>query len=748
MADNLRVSIGAESNLAQDLAKAEAQLNAFVGRVKRIGELGDAMTNLGTKLSAGLTLPIVGLGVAAIKSYGEIESLQKGLEAVMGDASRAGKEFTNLKEVAKLPGLGMQEAVKGSINLQAIGISADKSRNILSQFGNAVASVGKGRVEFERAIYGVQQLANTDFPLGEDLNIIKDALPQVSNLLKDAFGSSRSDELAKMGVSSKQVLDTILTGLEKLPRVSGGIKGAFENLGDSIQTNLGRIGKVINDNFNISKIIDKISSGMDKLVSLFEGLNPAIQKTIIVVAGLAAAAGPLLVAVGGFMSMLPTLVSGIGAVKVALAALTGPIGLVTVGLIGIVTAVVANWGKIKPYIEGTINWFRSLYNESKVVRLGVQSIGFAFDGLWVIVKNSLGAVWKNIKIFGKAVLEVFAGIGSVIKGALTGDLNQMGGGLVRATAALSVGFSEAKNNALNFAKTTFDALDGLEKKWSGMTMNGKFTLSDFWVSDDGIAEKTEQAVTNGVKEGFKKAKENLKSVKLDAFIPLNVIPKFNESMSFGDVKIFDTEALDKNLADASSIITTRLTDIQQKILERKLFVTEAFQNMAMDIENLVGSSIGNAVTDAFSSIGEALGSGGNVISALGKSIVGAFGGFLSDMGKMMAKYGGLLIAYGIAEKVLKFSPDPFSKIAAGAALLAIGGALSLAGGAIKGASSGGNSSGNVSGGTGGGSSNYSSSYSSGGGFGNGEVRFRIEGNDLVGVLARQQDLNRRLSAGR
>ena len=210
MAAEFKVSIGADiAGLNSGLNSAENRISSFVSKVNKVGELGDVFQNIGAKLTAGLTLPIIGLGAASIKSFGEIQSLQKGLEAVMGSASAAGSEFEKLKEVAKLPGLGLNEAVKGSINLQSIGIDAEKSRNILLQFGNAVATVGKGRAEFERAIYGVQQLANTDFPLGEDLNIIKDALPQVSNLLKEAFGTARSEELQKLGISSQQVLGVI-----------------------------------------------------------------------------------------------------------------------------------------------------------------------------------------------------------------------------------------------------------------------------------------------------------------------------------------------------------------------------------------------------------------------------------------------------------------------------------------------------------------------------------------------------------
>ncbi|QIY92246.1 tape measure protein [Chryseobacterium gallinarum] len=337
MAD-LQVTIGADpAQLGRDLSRAQSMINNFVNQVQKIGGIGDALSNIGQKLTLGVTVPIIGLGTAAIKAYGDIEALQKGLEAVMGSAYKAEGEFNKLKEVAKLPGLGMEEAVKGSINLQSIGISAGKSRNILMQFGNAVATVGKGRAEFERAIYGVQQLANTDFPLGEDLNIIKDAIPQVSTLLDRAFGANRSDALAKMGVTSKQVLDVIVKGLEDLPRVSGGIKGAFENLSDSTKNSLARIGDAINKNFNISKIIDKLTNAIENLVSAFEDLSPGMQKTIIVIAGIVAVLGPALVAFGGLLAMIPTIVSGIGAMSAGwallnttLAAGLGPIGLMVI----------------------------------------------------------------------------------------------------------------------------------------------------------------------------------------------------------------------------------------------------------------------------------------------------------------------------------------------------------------------------------------------------------------------------------
>ena len=79
-------------------------------------------------------------------------------------------------------------------------------------------------------------------------------------------------------------------------------------------------------------------------------------------------------------------------------------------------------------------------------------------------------------------------------------------------------------------------------------------------------------------------------------------------------------------------------------------------------------------------------------------------------------------------------------IAAGIALVALGAFIK---GSVANIPSGGGGGGSVPSGGGSGSQSYSSSFSGGGG-GSCEVVFRISGNDLVGVLSRQQDKNTRL----
>lgn len=346
---NLEISLGADpSELGRDLSRAQNMITNFVNHVERIGKIGDALSDLGQKLTLGITLPIIGLGTAAIKAYGEIESLQKGLEAVMGSAARASVEFDKLREVAKLPGLGLKEAAKGSVALQSAGFSAKKSREALLSFGNALATVGKGANEMNFVILALTQLQNKSTGFGQDLRQLMEQLPQLRGALESAFGTSDSEAIAKTGVTGAEVVDKLIKEFAKLPKVTGGIKNAFENLKDSIFINLSRIGDAINKNFNISKIIDKLTDALENLVSAFEDLSPGMQKVIIISAGLLAVMGPLLVSFGVFLALMPTIVTGIGAMvagwgmlTAVMTSTTGIIGLLLVGSVALAGGIIA-----------------------------------------------------------------------------------------------------------------------------------------------------------------------------------------------------------------------------------------------------------------------------------------------------------------------------------------------------------------------------------------------------------------------
>lgn len=739
MAAELKIGIGADnSGLKQGLQDAEAQISAFVSKVGKIGQIGEQLSSIGQKMSVGLTLPILALGGSAIKSYGDLQSFKMGLEAVMGSASAAGDEFIKLKEVAKLPGLGLKEAVKGSVALQSAGFSADEARRSLMAFGNALATVGKGANELGLVNLALTQIQNKAGGFGQDLRQLTEQLPQLRGAMQSAFGTTDSEQVQKLGLTGRQVVAMLTAEFEKLPKVTGGIKNAFENLSDNLFINMSRIGKIIDDTFDISGIIDKLTGYLDTAISYFEGLSPAVQQTILVVTGLVAAAGPLLVAVGGFIAMMPTILTGIGAIGTALTALTGPIGLVVVGIAAIIAAVVSNWGKIKPYILNTINYFIELYNESTIVRIAVAGIATTFKNSFAIVSNILKTAWEIFKTFAKATADLFAGVGTVLKGALTGDLGAIKSGLVQMSAAWSSGISSLSKDLGNGIKGLYNDISKNFSDGMAMVKNNQLKpITDLKIFDEEkIAEKTEKNITKGVEKGVKKAKGETVKIELPDFEVIQGKQNFNFLDTFGNEveNVWNIEERFNQIAEQIANARPLITDaLEVSRLEWQLKMQEMNASISEAWSNIMSSGIANGISDGAEAIGMAIANGDNVIASLGKSVLSTVGDIAIQLGKAAIAVGVGMIAIKAAFK------NPLTAIAAGVALVALGAFIK---GSVANIPSGGGGGGYVPSGGGSGSQSYSSSFS--GGSGSGEVVFRISGNDLVGVLSRQQDKNSRL----
>lgn len=183
--------------------------------------------------------------------------------------------------------------------------------------------------------------------------------------------------------------------------------------------------------------------------------------------------------------------------------------------------------------------------------------------------------------------------------------------------------------------------------------------------------------------------------------------------------------------------------------ENLVWMTDALENFAMDAKAIISGSIAGAFSDLGTVIGEALVTGGNVMSAIGQSLLDSLGMFLSDMGEMLIQYGTMAIMKGVLDKAI--AAGGVTAIAAGVAAIGVGIALKAISGAMgaraENSTSGGGGGSSVSGGvSGSGSRSYaSSSASSGSSSSGGTYVFEISGDKLIGVL--KNTLNRNKALG-
>lgn len=408
---------------------------AMQNAARQMKKAGDQLQSVGRSMTMNLTAPIVALGAAALYSFGQIDSLKRGLISFSGSAQLAEEEFNKLREVAKLPGVGLEEAVRGSINLQAIGISADDARKAMMAFGNAIATVGGGKENFDLAIRGFSQLTNASKPLQQDLYQIANQLPQVNKLMIEAFGTNRAEDLAKLGLSGKQLADFLVTELGKLPKVSGGIKNSFENMSDSVKISLASLGETIEKNFNISGKIDALADALSRLVGWFKDLDVEVQRFIIGITAAVAVIGPLLFALGGLAKIWPVIISGFAVISSVF--LPEIAVLVAAGMY-----LYANWNAIGDRFN---NLFASMAHAVLgSVKAMVNALDWLFSAFNISTFSAMGAVLDSFTAklpkskdaaeflsFGASIKKVFKDIaGSSVSGGGgigIGDTSTKGG---------------------------------------------------------------------------------------------------------------------------------------------------------------------------------------------------------------------------------------------------------------------------------------------------------------------------------
>lgn len=185
--------------------------------------------------------------LAAVSSQqsAEMEADRLALSAYTGSAEELTYVLNRLKEVARLPGLGLQEAIRGSAALQAVGFDARLAERALLAFGNALASVGRGKDDLQGVIVALSQIVSKGTVSAEEINQIAERVPQIRAIMASAFGTADTQAIAK-NFSVDQFIMGIIAGAEKLPKVAGGMKNAYENASDAIKGALATIGDAVN----------------------------------------------------------------------------------------------------------------------------------------------------------------------------------------------------------------------------------------------------------------------------------------------------------------------------------------------------------------------------------------------------------------------------------------------------------------------------------------------------------------------
>lgn len=685
-------------------AKVDAFINGINQAQSKLQKFGQDAEKIGAGLSIAISAPLALLGRASIKTAAEFDSLERGLASLEKNATTLEARLKTLTAVANLPGgLGFKEAVAGDVRLRTIlnsiyGVekAANLSVKTLRGFSNAAALVGKGQVEISRALYGVQQLANTEFPLGEDLNIIKDAIPQVSAILNEAFGTTRTEQLQKMRISSQQVFEAILTGLEKLPTATVGIASTFDQMQQAIDERLSKIGKSLFRTFDISGAVNTLLGFVDKLIAKFDALSPVAQKVVVGIGAILVVIPPIITAIG---LIAPAISAGIGVI----AALNAPIVALAAGIGVAISAIIANWDKVKRALVDSGVW-QTLTRIVSGTFSGIVSIFAVFANLiqgdWTNFWKQLGnvvlsAVNLIVQAVGDALIAVISLIQkiSLIKMPSL-ELSKAGIRGLQEMAFNAVTPASASQLPNAFAGFSFFGgdVDPLKKNKPIDTAAAKKALDDYVKAQSEASksiidslQRTRDISISLITDETERKRAELKAQASDrrAQVESDVqseVQRAREITAINEKLAQDLKALEPKVSPlqgkglkitpASFSIPTELPGAKE-MLAKFDETGKELQERALALGDTIGGSLGSA----FESFGQALATGKNPFAAFGVSILRSFGEMLAMIGKQMLKQAAALAALAIVSGGA-LSPVAGRTAIAGAALVAAGSAVS------------------------------------------------------------------------
>lgn len=480
------------SGFAKGVAEAKQSLSSLSGNAfKQIGQIGDAMSSVGSGMTNAISLPVATGVAAAVRSFGDLEQAIGGVETLFkGSANtvirnsetaykRAGISGTKYMEqvtsfsATLLQGLGGDTKEAARYADMAITDMADNA----NKFGTSIADIQNAYQGFAKDNYtmldnlklgygGTQaemaRLVNESGVLNGEFEATAENIKDIPfDKLIEAINVTQK-RLGITGTTAKEAAETVNGSfstmvaaaknlLSGLGNVDANVKELFKNLYDSVLvfvSNVKRVLLTIWDNLPIAE--------WQKWVGLITALS-----------------GPVMLVMGKIFTAVSKIPSAFAALKTALTVLTGPIGL-TIALIGVLAGVfiylwktneqfrekvLEIWGAVKEFISQTVEQI------STVLKSTWDSILSWWETNQESILSKASEVWNQVLSVAQTVADWFSGVFSGLWESLLSWWKTNQESFKTVSDEVWVTLQQIFKGALETIKGIFDAIWGPLSSW-------------------------------------------------------------------------------------------------------------------------------------------------------------------------------------------------------------------------------------------------------------------------------------------
>lgn len=390
-----------DAGLDKGMSSSQSKLNSW----------GASLKSVGTKLTAGVTLPLAAAGVAALNWASDQEEAANKVDVVFGDSAQGVKEWA--------------ESTQGSLLL-----SSAQAMESAGTFGNLFTSMGMGQDE-------AAELSTNLVELGQDLssfnNIPTDqALVALRAALVGEYEPMRAlgvqlsqatveQKALEMGIwdgngaltAQQRVLATNALIMEQTTNAQGDAArtaNSFANRLRILKANLRDAGAELG--MRLLPYAERFLGFLLDLLDRFDALDPKWQTAILAIAAFAAALGPVLIAIG---MMLPAL----GVLGTVIGLLVSPIGLVVVALAALIGL------GIYAFINDLWGVRDAVYAVVDALSVFKPMLGDLYDAFQALREGDWAEVFDELKDAAISLGQALFELQGIVMEALAGLLGQL-----------------------------------------------------------------------------------------------------------------------------------------------------------------------------------------------------------------------------------------------------------------------------------------------------------------------------------
>jgi tape measure domain-containing protein len=302
---------------------------------KKYDNFAKSLQSTGKKLTAFVTAPLLGIGIAAVKSAADMEMQAAAFETMLGSAQKAQILLTDLKDLAARTPFQLTDLADASKTLLTFGYDADKLLPTLQQLGDVA---GGNAARFQSLTLAFAQVQSTGRLMGQDLNQMINAGFNPLKIIADETGLSMAELKKQMeagAISADMVSEAFGTATSEGGLFFNGMAlGAATLTGkwSTLMDALSEVGRSMASVLlpTIKSIIETLTKWAEK----FSALDDGTKKIILTVVAVAAAIGPLMLVIGKLIPVIIALNAAILANPMV--ALATAAALVTAAIVGYV----------------------------------------------------------------------------------------------------------------------------------------------------------------------------------------------------------------------------------------------------------------------------------------------------------------------------------------------------------------------------------------------------------------------------